>query len=130
VDRRTFVVSGGAVLVVPRVARAQQAGRVARIGYLSGNPRADTLEAMDAFRVRLREAGYVEGQNLFIDHRYADGKHEKLPTLAAELVRQEVDVILTFGTRPQRARRRARRAAFRSRSASSPIRWPLASWHR
>jgi putative ABC transport system substrate-binding protein len=86
-----------AVLAAPLAGQAQ-APRHARIGYLSGNPPADTQEAFDAFRARLRELGHVEGQTLRIESRYADGNFEKLPQLAADLVRLKVDVIFTYGT--------------------------------
>ncbi len=77
-------------------AEAQQAGKVYRIGYLrslSGSPTASPRQI--AFRQRLRELGYIEGQNLVIEDRSAEGKHERYPDLAAELVRLKVDVIVT-----------------------------------
>ena len=92
-------------------AEAQQAGKVYRIGYLrvgKGSPTAapDNI----AFRQGLRELGYVEGQNLVIEYRYAEGKKERLPDLAAELVRLKVDVIVTSGsTRAIRAAQRTTR---------------------
>jgi putative ABC transport system substrate-binding protein len=95
-----------AVVWTPIAADARSGGKV-RIGYLSGNPRSDTAEAFEAFRVRLRELGYVDGQNLLIEARYADGKYDRLPQLAAELVRLKVDVIFTFGTPGARAAKRA-----------------------
>jgi putative ABC transport system substrate-binding protein len=73
-------------------AQAQQAKKVWRIGFLSGGS-AQNLPASDAFRQGLRELGYVEGQNIVIEYRYSEGKHERLPNLAAELVRLKVDVI-------------------------------------
>src|SRR2546427_13272438 len=88
-----------AVLAAPLAGQAQ-APRHARIGYLSGNPPADTQEAFDAFRARLRELGHVEGQTLRIESRYADGNFEKLPQLAADLVRLKVDVIFTSSSAP------------------------------
>jgi ABC-type uncharacterized transport system substrate-binding protein len=93
-DRRAFVTGLGAMFAVPCAARAQQAGKVWRIGQLvSSEP-----VGLDAFRQRLGELGYFEGQNLFIEHRNADGKTERLPALVAELVRLRADVIVTFGT--------------------------------
>ncbi len=78
-------------------ADAQQPKKV-RIGYLSGNPPSDTEEALDAFRKRLRELGYREGEDVVIEHRYAEGKYDRLPQLAADLVRLKVDILLTYGT--------------------------------
>jgi putative ABC transport system substrate-binding protein len=86
------------VLCAP--ASAQQPAKVPHIGYLSSasasSPANDS--ALDAFRQGLRDLGYVEGQNILIEYRYAEGKPEQLPDLAAELVRLKVDVIVT---RPQ-----------------------------
>jgi putative tryptophan/tyrosine transport system substrate-binding protein len=73
-------------------AQAQQAKKVWRIGVLSGGYGAQT-DYLDALRQGLRELGYVEGQNIVIEYRYAEGKHERLPDLAADLVRLKVDVI-------------------------------------
>ena len=74
--------------------RAQQAGKVYRIGYLSAPTRASVEQALQAFLRKLRELGWVEGQNLIIEYRWADGKAERLPDLAAELVRLKVDLIV------------------------------------
>jgi putative ABC transport system substrate-binding protein len=73
-------------------AQAQQPKKVWRIGVLSGGYGAQNVQ-LDAFRQGLRELGYVEGQNIVIEYRYSEGKHERLPDLAAELVRLKVDVI-------------------------------------
>ena len=75
-----------------------QPSRPVRIGYLSGNPPSDTQSALNAFRERLRDLGYREGQDLLIEYRYAEGKYERLPQFAADLVRLKVDVIFTYGT--------------------------------
>jgi putative ABC transport system substrate-binding protein len=79
----------------PRAADAQQPAKVARIGYLSvvGNLQ---LAFAEAFRHELRALGWIEGQNLVIESRSAEGKPERLPTLAAELVQRQVDVLVTF----------------------------------
>ena len=78
----------------PLAAEAQQAGKVYRIGYLSAPTRASVEQVLQAFLRKLRELGWVEGQNLIIEYRWADGKIERLPDLAAELVRLKVDVIV------------------------------------
>jgi putative ABC transport system substrate-binding protein len=78
-------------------AEAQQPARILRIGILLP-PSASFFSArVEAFRQRLRELGYVEGKNIFIEYRYAEGRLERLPGLAAELVRLKVDVIVTVG---------------------------------
>jgi putative tryptophan/tyrosine transport system substrate-binding protein len=87
---------------------AQQAKQVWRIGVLSGGS-AQNLPAFDAFRQGLRELGYVEGQNIVIEYRYSEGKHKRLPDLAAELIRLKVDVIYACcpGGRTSEAARKA-----------------------
>jgi putative ABC transport system substrate-binding protein len=80
----------------PVAAEAQQAAKVARIGFLSGCL-ACGPHLPEAFRQGLRDLGYVEGQNLVIEYRDAEGKLERLPALAAELVALKVDVILAAG---------------------------------
>jgi putative tryptophan/tyrosine transport system substrate-binding protein len=85
------------LLAVALAAGAQGPGKV-RIGYLSGNPPPDTRDALAGFWTKLRELGYVEGDNLIIDLRYANGRYELLPDLAADLVRLKVDLIFSYGT--------------------------------
>ena len=76
---------------------AQQAGKIPRIGYLTGATPDGQAARIEAFRQGLRELGYVEGKNIVIEYRYAEGKLDRLPALAAELVRLKVDVIVTGG---------------------------------
>jgi len=94
VQRRQWLIAAVALLAKPLGADAQQAATVARIGYLSPN-RAATTHVRDAFLQGLRDVGYVEGRNVAIEYRDAEGKVERLPTLAAELVALKVDVIVT-----------------------------------
>ena len=84
-------------------AEAQQPTKVFRIGYLAANSLSANSARIEAFRQGLRELGYVEGQNLLIEWRFADGKLDRLPALAAELVRLKVDVIVTGGPLQTRA---------------------------
>ena len=85
------------VLAVGVVAKAQQPKKVARIGYLSPFDPASDSNGTEAIRLGLREGGYIEGQNTAIEYRYAEGKLDRLPELAAELVRLKVDVIVVAG---------------------------------
>ena len=78
-------------------AEAQQPARIHRIGILSPTSASFNSARVQAFRRRLRELGYVEGKNILIEYRYADGKLERLPDLAADLVGLKVDVIVTTG---------------------------------
>ena len=85
------------LLAVAVIAEAQQAGKVRRIGYLSsGNPTSESTGS-EAIRLALRERGYIEGQNIAIEYRYAEGKRNRLPELVAELVRLKVDIIVVAG---------------------------------
>lgn len=78
-------------------AQAQQPSRVPRVGYLSASSASEAAVRTDAFRRALKELGYVEGRTITIELRYAEGKFERLPALAAELVRLPVDMIVTAG---------------------------------
>ena len=107
--RREFLgVLGGAVAAWPLIARAQQADRVPRIGYLSPVSAASGFAARDElFRQGLRELGYVDGVNIVIEYRFADGRFDRLPALAAELVQLKVDVIVAAVTQASLAARDA-----------------------
>lgn len=98
-DRRTFIGGVAGVLVAaPLAARAQQGGKIYRIGILEPIPASQNAANLDALRNGLRELGYVEGRNLIIEYRSAEGRAERFPDLASELVRLKVDLILTRGT--------------------------------
>jgi putative ABC transport system substrate-binding protein len=96
-NRRAFLTAlSGSLLAAPRAAEAQQAAKIARIGYLALN-RAAGPHRHEAFLQGLRDLGYVEGRNLVMEYRDAEGKSERLPALAAELVALKVDVIVAGG---------------------------------
>jgi putative tryptophan/tyrosine transport system substrate-binding protein len=100
-NRRTFLGTlAGALLAAPLAAEAQQAGKVWRIGSLNTSPIPvpDQNPIWDAFRYRLRELGYIEGQNLTIEYRTTGGPADRLPDLAVELIRLNVDVIVVPAT--------------------------------
>src|SRR5712692_6193876 len=106
-NRRTFMASMiGAVLSVPLAIEAQQAGKVPRIGFLFYGSPGPSPE-LDAFRQGLRELGYIEGQNIAIEVRSANGRVGQLPELAAKLVRLKLDVIVTPGTPASMAAKQA-----------------------
>jgi putative ABC transport system substrate-binding protein len=95
-DRRTFVgVVAGALLTSPLAIEAQQAGRVPRIGYLGLNTAEVSPHLLDAFQQGLRGRGWVEGENIVIESRYAGGSADRLPVLVSELMRLKVDIIVT-----------------------------------
>jgi ABC-type uncharacterized transport system substrate-binding protein len=97
-NRRAFVITTVGLLTAPLAADAQQAATVARIGWLGDNP-AGNPHLRQAFLQGLHDLGYVEGRNLVIEYRNAEGKVERFPALAAELVALKVDVLVAPGTR-------------------------------
>jgi len=82
---------------LPADSEAQQAGKVARVGYLSAVSAEVDKNRFAHFHRGMQELGYIEGNNIRIEQRYAAGKFEKLPELAAELIRLKVDVLVIFG---------------------------------
>src|SRR6185369_1716581 len=89
------LVVAAAALYPVALAEAQPAGRVSRIGVLiSGSP-ANTARSVEAFQQGLREHGYVEGKNITLEYRYAEGRPETLPERVEELIRLQIDVIVT-----------------------------------
>jgi len=108
VDRRSFLaILTGGLLAAPPTAEAQPAGKVYRIGILETIPAAQNAANLAALRKGLRDLGYVEGRNLIIEYRSADGRAERFPDLASELVRLKVDLIVTRGTPAARAAKNA-----------------------
>ena len=109
-NRRKLVITLGAgALAAPFALRAQTPGKIWRVGFLTLRSRPDSFDAgvFGAFRAGLRELGYVEGNNLIIEWRFADGKPERLPGMAAELVQMNVDVIVTAASQPTGAAQQA-----------------------
>ena len=97
--RREFIsLLGGAAVAWPLAARAQQPSKVWRVGILDTATRELNLANVGVLLKRLRELGYVEGQNLIIEYRSADGRNERLPDLVSDLIRLKVDVIVLRGT--------------------------------
>src|SRR5258705_1132850 len=98
-DRRMFLGTlAGGLLAAPLATQAQQPGKVHRIGYLGVTTVASDARQVEALRLGLRDLGYVEGKNLAIEYRWAEDKYDRLPDLAAELVRMKVDLIVTHTT--------------------------------
>jgi len=99
--RREFIAGiSGVALALPLAARAQQpAGRIYRVGYLAGGSRQTQLYLVKALDEGLRSLGYRVGQNVLVEYRFADGNVQRLPALAAELVRLGVDIVVSGNTR-------------------------------
>jgi putative tryptophan/tyrosine transport system substrate-binding protein len=95
--RKLLVAIGAGVLMAPHASLGQQQSKVARIGFLAGDSLADNRHRLQTFCDGLHELGYVEGKNLVIEYRWAEGHYERPPGLAAELVRLPVDVIVAVG---------------------------------
>ena len=94
-ERREFISLVGNVAVWPLAAHAQQGGKVWRIGFLSGASRSAVSGSYDALVQAIRELGYVEGKDFVIEWRSVEGRYERIPEIAAELVRLKIDVIVT-----------------------------------
>jgi ABC-type uncharacterized transport system substrate-binding protein len=107
-DRRIFLTTVAGLLAAPLAAQAQQAAKIPRIGYLVTNLAASP-HLREAFRQGLRDLGYVEGRTVVIEYRDAEGKSERLPALAAELVALKLDVIFAGTTPPALAAKQATR---------------------
>jgi len=97
-NRKFIGLALGALLVAVYLpAEAQQAKKVFRLGYLSNTDPADESTRSESIRLALRELGYLDGQNIVIEYRYAEGKPDRYPELSAELVRLKVDIIVVVG---------------------------------
>ena len=107
-DRRTFIggVAGG-VLGAPFTLLAQQSGKVPRIGLLARTSAESLSPLLDSFRQGLRDLGWIEGKTISIEYQFGDGQLSRLGELAAELVRRNVDVIVTVDTPPTQAAQKA-----------------------
>src|SRR5262245_18281293 len=90
-----------------RLAEAQQTGKIARIGFLDGSTASGMAGVLDAFRQELNKLGWIDGKNIIIEARFGEQKNERLPDLAAELVRLKVDLILVMGEPPALAAKKA-----------------------
>jgi putative ABC transport system substrate-binding protein len=119
VRRREFItLLGGAAVAWPLAARAQPSAKMPTIGYLGSGTPATQGQWTSAFLQRLRELGWIEGRNIEIEYRWAEGRSERTTDLAADLVRRKVDIIVTAGTAPVLAAKRA--------TSVIPIVFPLA----
>ena len=96
--RRKFITLLGAATAWPLAARAQQREKMSRIGYLGSSSPSLEPHYVAAFRQKLRDLGHVEGENIAIEYRWAEGQDDRLPNLATELVRLKPDIIVTTGT--------------------------------
>jgi putative tryptophan/tyrosine transport system substrate-binding protein len=97
--RRREVIAGlGSAATWPMVARAQQAGKVVRIGFLGSASPSDLANQLAVFKAGLRDLGYIEGGNIIIEYRWAEGVYSRFPVLAIELTHSNVDLIVTQGT--------------------------------
>src|SRR3979411_2891533 len=101
--RPACVLTLGLALGAPLAGSAQQKDKVWRVGFLGASSASRTTTLIDALRAGLREQGYMEGLNMVIEFRWADGEYERLPRLASELVELKVDLIVAQATAGARA---------------------------
>src|ERR1700674_3261740 len=97
----------GVAVAMPFAARTQQAGRIYRIGFLTAGSESTSRELRAVLPEALRELGWIEGKNIVFERRYAEDRLDRLPELAAELVRLKVDIIVAAGTLAPLAAKRA-----------------------
>src|SRR5260370_32777739 len=98
-ERRAFISSlVGALFPVPLAAGAQPAAKAPRIGFVEAGSRSANQHFLDAFRQGLRDLRYIEGQTIFIEDRWADGRPDRFPELIADLIRLKVDVLVVAST--------------------------------
>ena len=96
--RRQFIAGLGSAAAWPVAARSQQSRKVWRVGFLGPLSASAHASRIEAIRLGMRDYGYIEGANLIVEYRWADGHYERLPDLAADLVRSNVEVIITYTT--------------------------------
>jgi putative tryptophan/tyrosine transport system substrate-binding protein len=104
---KTVLLLIGFILSPIKPAEAQQPGKVARVGYVSVRGASSQAPLLEAFKQGLRELGYIEGKNVIIEYRFAEGKRERVPSMVSELVHLKVDVIVSGGAGPTRAAKQA-----------------------
>jgi putative tryptophan/tyrosine transport system substrate-binding protein len=109
-DRRAFLAGATTLLAAPLAAEAPPGAKKPSIGFLGNSSPAGDADWLEAFQQGLHDAGYVEGQNIAIEYRWAQGKPERFPDLAAEMVRLKVDVIVTGVDRSTQAAQAATRS--------------------
>jgi putative ABC transport system substrate-binding protein len=105
--RREFMTLLGGAAMWPLAARAQQAGKVYRIGFLGSATAAGSAKEVESLRSGLREFGYIEGTNIAVEFRWAEGIYDRLPQLVAELIATNVDLLITHGTPGTRVAKQA-----------------------
>jgi putative tryptophan/tyrosine transport system substrate-binding protein len=105
--RRQFIALVGSAAAWPLAGRAQQSGKVRRIGFLGSATAAGSAQAVESLRAGLREFGYAEGTNISIEFRWAEGIYDRLPQLVGELIAANVDLLITHGTPGTRAAKEA-----------------------
>jgi putative tryptophan/tyrosine transport system substrate-binding protein len=109
-ERRAFLSGAAALLAAPPAAEAQQPGKVYRLGHLGVNRASDVQHLLEALRQGLKELGWIEGHNIQIDYRWAEGRSDRLGLLADELIQQQVDVLIAPTAQTIRAAQGATRS--------------------
>src|SRR5258708_7106230 len=107
ISRRGFVAGSVTLLAAPLAAEAEQARKVYRIGLLAPGSASASAARVGVFREALRQLGYIEGENIAVEYRYADGQADRYAKNATELVRLNVDIVVVAGTTPSIAAKKA-----------------------
>src|SRR5262245_24954604 len=120
--KMTICLFAAALLSIAPFAEAQQAGKIFRIGFLDNSTASGMGVLVEAFRQELSKLGWIEGKNIAIEYRFAEQKNERLPELAADLVRLKVDLIVTSGgTTPLAAKKATSTIAIVMTSTTDPV---------
>src|SRR6516164_7300971 len=107
IQRREFIGALGSAAAWPLTARAQQAGKTYRIGFLANDPAIPAQPAGQAFLNGLRQSGFIEGKNIIVERRFAEGRTDRYAELVAELIRLNVDALVTSSNGATLAAKRA-----------------------
>jgi putative tryptophan/tyrosine transport system substrate-binding protein len=106
--RREFIILlGGAVAAWPNAVHGQQRKKIPRVGFLGLTSPAGHARLLEAFRRGLRDLGYIDGESIWVEYRWAEGQYDRLPQLATDLIREKVDLVVTYGSEGALAAKRS-----------------------
>jgi putative ABC transport system substrate-binding protein len=106
-QRREFIAILGGVAGWPIAVHGQQLKKIPRVGFLGLTSPAAHARFLEAFRRGLRDLGYIDGESIWVEHRWAEGQYDRLPQLATDLIREKVDLVVTYGSEGALAAKRS-----------------------